>query len=442
MAPSPFPADVPLNVKKAVLYGLLGFAGDVIVADATGFRLHDAVLVQPAERMVIDTLVQSGHALRSLEAFVQQDGSHWQAFQRAARGQASLYLVRVCDGLREVLGAYRRAVADLDWELDQNPVLPVAYFQSRLGEHLMLLGELGALCSRVMQSQLQGAPLLNELRARTQSGVPVVRGIMTRLLRYGFDLMVQHIAFWMLYGVLPDSHGEFFIVRRRPPGEDPLPQGDDDEVDASGDHTGVFEEYQLDQSLVPDVLLERSEYHKVPAAILFVGKATRILQVAERRAAHRSLTGDASGRLTVHGPTEEEREGMLAELEAANGDTFDVHRLQVAVHGIHGRVGRHLWTLLTEETRLSEHLRALRDYFLCCRGDFFAPFLELSADVLLVDIRRDEAAFQLQQHWHTACLLSSADDDECFDRITLRWQPTAQGPLAADSTWALFFFES
>jgi len=34
--------------------------------------------------------------------------SHWQAFQRAARGQASLYLVRVCDGLREVLGAYRR----------------------------------------------------------------------------------------------------------------------------------------------------------------------------------------------------------------------------------------------------------------------------------------------------------------------------------------------
>lgn len=43
-APSPtFLPPLPPNVKKAVLYGLLGFAGDVIVADATGFRLHDAV---------------------------------------------------------------------------------------------------------------------------------------------------------------------------------------------------------------------------------------------------------------------------------------------------------------------------------------------------------------------------------------------------------------
>ena len=57
------------------------------------------------------------------------------------------------------------------------------------------------------------------------------------------------------------------------------------------------------------------------------------------------------------------------------------------MHGIHQRVGRHLWALLTEETQLAEHLRALRDYFLCCRGDFYAHFLELTANVLAVDIK-------------------------------------------------------
>eukprot|EP00667_Euglena_gracilis_P003834 EG_transcript_3848 len=434
------PQDTPLPVKRAVLFALLGFAGDVILSEPTGFRLHEEYTVHPSERHLIDTLVQCGYRLTVIEAFIQQHGSCLRPAPSDAQETPSFYLVRVCEGMAELLGTYRRAVAKMDWELENNPVLPVVYFQVQLTDFLDVLAEVADLCGAVTRQQLRGAGLLNELHRRTQCGIPIVREVMLRLLRYAYDLMLQHLTFWVLYGVLPNSNGEFFIVRRALPGAAPGGPSDIDDLDAAADHQSVFEEYQLDSTLVPAVLAEATEYRKLPEKILFIGKATRILHVAERR-----LEQDRAGEGAEDRPppateakspflTTADKQWIQEELEQLSAEELELHRLQVTVHAIHQRVGRRLWTLLSEETHLKEHLRALRDYFLCCRGDFFAHLLELTAGMLLVDLQQSEVLHQLQQHWRTACVMSSADDDAYFERFTIRWEVESGASFADGQT--------
>lgn len=39
------------------------------------------------------------------------------------------------------------------------------------------------------------------------------------------------------------------------------------------------------------------------------------------------------------------------------------------------QVAAHLWDLVSVKAQLVQHLRALKDYFLLARGDFFQGFL-------------------------------------------------------------------
>ena len=67
-------SSAAFTTKKAVLFALLGFAGDVVVSDPGSFWLHEDICVHPSERTIVNNLVQFGQKLKVIEAFVQQNG--------------------------------------------------------------------------------------------------------------------------------------------------------------------------------------------------------------------------------------------------------------------------------------------------------------------------------------------------------------------------------
>ena len=44
----------------------------------------------------------------------------------------------------------------------------------------------------------------------------------------------------------------------------------------------------------------------------------------------------------------------------------------------------------------------------------------------------EETLIQLEQHWHTACLMSSADDDLYFERVSIKLDTNPKATLLDD----------
>eukprot|EP01012_Entosiphon_sulcatum_P034017 TRINITY_DN4307_c0_g2_i1.p1 TRINITY_DN4307_c0_g2~~TRINITY_DN4307_c0_g2_i1.p1 ORF type:complete len:754 (+),score=126.32 TRINITY_DN4307_c0_g2_i1:28-2262(+) len=455
-----------MDIKQQVVYALLGIAADLFTEDEAGrITLGRGVQAHIGERATVDDLVFHGYLYKWLDSF---SNTYLETALRNAK--FSPYVGALCRGLEEYLETYRQDIAALEGEvLERDP--PLEWFRVRLASHFSILPHLHSLGEAVVNRSLVSAALLDELRWRAVStaGLPVVHSVVLRLLRYANDLFLQHLSFWIVYSRLPD--GDDFFVRRinspQPQSQLPLTAGTvvvsvggkashpyvATDLDEEG--PAAIEDFEVHLQAVPKYLKDDSMASQLPEKILFIGKAVRILAIAKdkfrastayarnpispRMAAMETECSTPTKRRTVEENavvaecliTDEERQEMLRELTYLTEAKAElsVHQLVTTVERIHRQVGRHLWALLTGLTRMNDHLRAVRDYFLCCRGDFYAHFIERSSQTLTHFVR-DEARKELAEHWRTAQLHSTADDDPFFERVTLKWDTGVDGSLA------------
>lgn len=302
------------------------------------------------------------------------------------------------------------------------PAGPAA-LSAALRDYASLLPPLHALVAHVARHRLRGAPLLSLLSARAGgAGAPSLAAAFGRLAWHARRAAFDQLAAWCVHGTLADAHHEFFVVPG--PGaavfaaegaEAPPASAVEGDTGADDDDGGAAE-WHGGAALALDALPPWLELPAAEAA-LFCGRAARVLRRprgphapdAHQLAPPPAAAAAAAARLAA-----------LADAPHLRRDAVDA-----ALAELRADAAERLWSLLVSRARLPAHLRALRDYFLMARGDFWAVFLEEARAVLAQPPRAAGAAAALAPALAAAAAQCGGGDDDCLRRLRLSFDPGA-----------------
>ncbi|XP_074268390.1 gamma-tubulin complex component 4-like [Silene latifolia] len=475
---------------QEILLALLGFTGDLIIDDdehrnslglpslstaAPAFKLAaDLSFIHPSDRDVIERIVKLGFYYRELDRFATK--SRNLSWIRSGSGDdvnkfpesRSVYRRAIANGVVEVLSVYRSAVLQIEQKLlaDHLPILGTV--TQGLNKFFVLLPPLYELILEVERDDIRGGKLLDLLHKRCHCGVPELQNCLQRLLWHGHQVMYNQLASWMVYGILQDPHDEFFIRSQDDSkAEKDLPDSDMHRKMTRlklGDSSLV--NWHLGFHISLDMLPEYI-HMRVAESILFAGKAIRVLRNPspgffmkdslyhhkiprqsrknQRFSGHFSFQKDTeavSNKLSVD-DSESPGEDLLSQSEADKIETmlqdlkdsteFHKRSFECAVDSIRSIAASHLWQLVVVRADLNGHLKALKDYFLLAKGDFFQCFLEESRQLMRLPPRQSTAEADLLVPFQLAALKTISDDDKYFSRVSLR-MPSAVNPSQVDVT--------
>jgi gamma-tubulin complex component 4 len=231
-----------------LLLALLGFTGDLIVdereqrktlglafnsdsplSDECTFKLApDISFIEPSERDLIERLIKLGFYYRELDRFAKKSRNlSWirsvtsvhpleradELSKQSREKKPSVYRRAIANGIGEILSVYRSAVLHIEQKLlaETTPIL--ATVTEGLNKFFVLFPPLYEVILEIERDDIRGGQLLNVLNKRCHCGVPELRTCLQRLLWNGHQVMYNQLAAWMVYGILQDPHGEFFIKR-------------------------------------------------------------------------------------------------------------------------------------------------------------------------------------------------------------------------------------
>ncbi|KAH8958639.1 hypothetical protein BDL97_06G035800 [Sphagnum fallax] len=335
--------------------------------DDCTFRLApDLSFLQHSEREVLDKLLRLGFYYRELNNFcLQSRNLSWinSSYPHSTDGsnakQPSVYRRALANGIVEVLAVYRSAVLQVEQALMSDPV-------------------------PVLASVTQG---LYQAAVAWASGDVSTTGSMD---------------------------GVWFVARSA---------------------SGVF----CEQEMLPEYITLQ-----VAESILFVGKALQVLRnpslsfrshvssshgVASKtftrpNAATQATKFSAQPSSDYQGPEllspaqANNIASMLRDLKKA--PNFHKMSFERAVDSIRAIAATHLWQLVVVHADLIGHLKALKDYFLLAKGDFFQCFLEESRSLMRLPPRPPTAEADLKVPFQQAATKTIGDDDKYFSRVSLR----------------------
>lgn len=458
-----------------LLLALLGYTGDFIIdereehhlspdapiSDECSFTIAtDISFIQPSERDVIERLLPLGFFYRELDRFATKARNlSWIHSMNVAplsrtteslKGKTkkqSVYRRAIANGIVEILSVYRSAVLQVEQKLLADPVPILATVTQGLNKFGVLLPPLCELIVEIEREDIQGGQLLNLLHKRCHCGVPELQTCIQRLLWHGHQVMYHQLSSWMVYGILQDQHGEFFIRRQ-----------EDRDVENETSNRDMFEklaqkspdvasltDWHLGFHIYLDML---PEYIHMPIAesILFSGKAIRILRNPSPtfryqdsafnqqipRGSHRvqGSIGRFSFQKELSSDTKLIGEELLPQAEADKIDVmlqelkespeFHKRSFEHAINSIRTIAASHLWQLVVIRADLNGHLKALKDYFLLAKGDFFQCFLEESRQLMRLPPRQSTAEADLMVPFQLAAIKTIGDEDKYFSRVSLK----------------------
>ncbi|CAI9117266.1 OLC1v1018621C2 [Oldenlandia corymbosa var. corymbosa] len=454
-----------------LLLGLVGYTGDLIIdereyhqqeplrqSDECTFKLApDIFFIQPSERDVIERLIKLGFYFKELDRFATKSRNlSWirppnvlpssDSSSNGIKETQSVYRRAIANGIVEILSVYKSAVLSIEQKLLSDPVPILATVTQGLNKFFVLLPPLYELVLEIERNGLQGGRLLNLLHKRCHCGVPELQTCLQRLLWHGHQVMYNQLASWIIYGILHDQHGEFFISRQ---------ENRDSEHDSPADVMDRLTSLSMEDTSLTDwhsgfhVSLDMlPEYipMNVAESVLFAGKAIRVLrnpspansvqgahshqqirrgsQKSQLRTVQMSLTKDSSSLDVLVGEellpqTDADKiETMLQNLKESS--EFNKRSFEGAIDSIRAIAASHLWQLVVVRANLNGHLKALKDYFLLAKGDFFQSFLEESRPVMRLPPRQSTAEADLMVPFQLAALKTIGDEDEYFSRVSLR----------------------
>ncbi|GER24727.1 gamma-tubulin complex component 4 homolog [Striga asiatica] len=472
-----------------LLLALVGYTGDLIVderehqqtlrvnlspdaplADEPTFRLaSDISFIQPSEREVIERVITLGFYYRELERFAAKSrnlswirSSNESPLLRATeiskgkKVKPSVYRRALANGIVEVLSVYRSAVLQIEQKLLSDSLPILATVTQGLNKFFILLPPLYELILEIERDNVYGGRLLNLLQKRCHCGVPELQTCIQRLLWHGHQVMYNQLTSWVVYGILHDQYGEFFVTRCRFTGQEDRDSEDDPEADTLNKLARMstndvsLTDWHLGFHISLDMLPEYVPMH-VAESILFAGKAIRVLRNPSLAPSHQhiqkgsqrsqvstgrlSMLKDSSIQTILTGeellPQSEadKIESMLQDLKEAS--EFHKRSFEMAVDSIMAIAANHLWQLVVVRADLNGHLKALKDYFLLAKGDFFQSFLEESRVLMRLPPRQSTAEadlmvpFQLKSTWQ---FLPTSERNSIFG-ANLGPTPTPQPPL-------------
>ncbi|OAY49510.1 gamma-tubulin complex component 4 homolog [Manihot esculenta] len=463
-----------------LLLALLGFTGDLIVdvrehqnsigvrlspdasiSDERSFKLApDINFIDPSDRDLIERIIALGFYYRELDRFATKSrnlswirSANVSPLARATElsstttGKPSVYRRAVANGIVEILSVYRSAVLHIEQKLLSETVPLLATITQGLNKFFVLLPPLYELVLEIERDDIRGGQLLNLLHKRCHCGVPELQTCIQRLLWHGHQVMYNQLASWMVYGILQDQHGEFFIRRQedrevehsssQPDISEKLARLSTDDMSLTDWHLG----FHIFLDMLPEYI-----HMRVAESVLFAGKAIRVLRNPSpafqfKDPVHNQQIPRVAQK--IHGfsgrfPFQKEPivdanligEELLPQSEADKIETmlqglketseFHKRSFECAVDSIRAIAASHLWQLVVVRADLNGHLKALKDYFLLAKGDFFQCFLEESRQLMRLPPRQSTAEADLMVPFQLAAIKTIGEEDKYFSRVSLR----------------------
>ncbi|GLT47189.1 hypothetical protein SLA2020_209010 [Shorea laevis] len=442
-----------------LLLALLGYTGDLIIderdhqkslgiqfspdspiSDECTFKLApDISFIDPSERDLIQRLVALGFYYRELDRFATKSRNlSWirsaeaSPLGRAAelsKGKAekpSVYRRAISNGIVEILSVYRSAVLHIEQKLLSESIPILATVTQGLNKFFVILPPLYDLIVEIERDDIRGGQLLNLLHKRCHCGVPELQTCIQRLLWHGHQVMYNQLASWMVYGILQDQHGEFFIRRQEdrdvehgsshPDMSEKLARLSTDDTSLTDWHLG----FHIFLDMLPEYI-----HMRIAESILFAGKAIRVLrnpshafrfqdnlypqQMVRSSQKIQGLTGrfpfqketlldtKLVGEELLPQSEADKIENMLQDLKESS--EFHKRSFECAVDSIRAIAASHLWQLV--ET-------------------FSSVFLRKAAQLMRLPPRQSTAEADLMVPFQLAALKTISEDDKYFLRVSLR----------------------
>ncbi|XP_022757962.1 gamma-tubulin complex component 4 isoform X2 [Durio zibethinus] len=471
-----------------LLLALVGYTGDLIiderehhkslgihlspdatVSDQRSFKLaSDISFIDPSERVsyecfwardLIDRLITLGFYYRELDRFATISRNlSWvrsadvspldrsSELSNPKTEKPSVYRRAIANGLVEILSVYRSAVLQIEQKLLSETIPILATVTQGLNKFFVILPPLYELVLEIERDDIRGGQLLNLLHKRCHCGVPELQACIQRLLWHGHQVLYNQLASWMVYGILQDQHGEFFIRRQEDQDveygssisdtSEKLSRMSTDDTSLTDWHLG----FHIFLDMLPEYI-----HMRVAESILFAGKAIRVLRNPSpafqfQDAVYNQQTKKGSQKIhgsSGHVPIQKEPLGvkMIGEelLPQAEADkienmlldlkeSLEFHKrsFECSVDSIRAVAASHLWQLVVVRADLNGHLKALKDYFLLAKGDFFQCFLEESRQLMRLPPRQSTAEADLMVPFQLAAIKTISEEDKYFSRVSLR----------------------
>ncbi|KAF9585843.1 Gamma-tubulin complex component 4 [Lunasporangiospora selenospora] len=435
-----------------LLVALSGYPGDIFrpfppePAIATTFAIQDFPLLHPAEKATLDRLAQLGFYFREFGDFIlscralnlshssiapsssrysgrSQERRSATQRDKAQNGQAkipgqSLYLMALANALERKLQSYRQVIiktetAILSGEDNHGGMVPLSMIAARFAPYELVFPAISSLLCEIQKTPAEGeAPykggqLIDLLRDRASSGVPLQREWMSELLKGCCAVMMRQIVAWVLYGQIQDPYQEFFVVsrasgsiptasapsqvrdlntsrdfnrRKRQASESALMQSSTwypsmtnpmltgDPLTTTGT-TKWQDEYGVAEDRIPLMVPLDLAY-----TVLFIGKS--VATVREAKPKPFPIPSSTTRRhleliLPLVPLTTTEDDGQKdTDVFYPNSEVLDMYRLAIVLHEIRGDVANHLWNVVQIGKSVITALESFRRYFLLCDGEF------------------------------------------------------------------------
>ncbi|KNA21461.1 hypothetical protein SOVF_042960 [Spinacia oleracea] len=462
-----------------ILLALLGYTGDLIVderecqnslgilspdspvANFPTFKLApDLSFIAPSDRDVIERIISLGFYYRELDRFATKSRNlSWirsasanvsplerseEISKRKSENQ-SVYRRAIANAIVEILSVYRSAVLQIEQKLLADPLPILATVTQGLNKFFVLLPPLYELILEIERDDVRGGKLLNLLHKRCHCGVPELQTCLQRLLWHGHQVMFNQLASWTVYGILQDPYGEFFIKceEGRELGKDSSNPDMIRKLTRLSIEDSSLADWHLGFHISLDMLPEYI-HMRVAESILFAGKAVRVLRnpspgfaqdslnqqipresyiiqgFADRFSFQKDSSADSelTGEELLPQSEADKIEAMLQDLKEST--EFHKRSFEYAVDSIRAIAASHLWQLVVVRADLNGHLKALKDYFLLAKGDFFQCFLEESRHLMRLPPRQSTAEADLMVPFQLASVKTISDEDKYFSRVSLR----------------------
>ncbi|KAK6941007.1 Gamma tubulin complex component protein, N-terminal [Dillenia turbinata] len=475
-----------------ILLPLLGYTGDLIIdkreyqnslgihlspdspiSDKCTFKLApDLSFIQPSDRE-LDRFATKSRNLSWIRSTTESPLSRTSELLKGKSENSSVYRRAIANGIVEVISLYQSAVLQIEQKLlaESDPILttvtdglnkfsvhnlgaladdllyPLCLSTSKvmISTFFVLLPPLYELILEIERDDIRGRQFLNLLHKRCHCGMPELQTCIQRLLWHGHQVLYNQLASWMVYGILQDPHGDFFIRRQEGrDAEQESPHPDVPEKLASlliDDAT--LTDWQLGFHIFLDMLPEYIPM-RVAESILFAGKAVRVLRnpspafrnqdtmyYQQLRGSQKiqgflkrlSIQKEPSVNIKCVGEEllpQSQADEIKALLQELKSSEFHRRSFESSGDSIWAIAASHLWQLVVVRADLNGHLRALKDYFLLAKGDFFQCFLEESRQLMRLPPRQSTAEADLMVPFQLAALKTIGDEDRYFSRVSLR----------------------
>ncbi|KAH9730480.1 gamma-tubulin complex component 4 [Citrus sinensis] len=432
-------------------------SGDAPISEECSFKLApDISFIEPSERDLIEKIITLGFYYREIDRFASKSrnlswitSANASPLERAAElsksktERPSVYRRAIANGIVEILSVYRSAVLLIEQKLLSETMPILATVTQGLNKFFVLFPPLYELVLEIERDDIRGGQLLNLLHKRCHCGMPELQACIQRLLWHGHQVMYNQLASWMVYGILQDQHGEFFIRRQEDRDTEHCSSHSDVSeklARLSTDYTSVTD-WHLGFHIFLDMLPEYI-HMRIAESILFAGKAVRVLRnpssafrfqdqlITRSSQKIQGVTGRFSiqkeplldmkliGEELLPQSDADKIEAMLQGLKEPS--EFHKRSFECAVDSIRAIAASHLWQLVVVRANLNGHLKALKDYFLLEKGDFFQCFLEESRQLMRLPPRQSTAEADLMVPFQLAAIKTISEEDKYFSRVSLR----------------------